>query len=83
MDGVEVTTALRSEYPGAKVILLTTYDTDDDVFRGLRAGAASYLLKDVALTKLVDTVRIVRTGRKAIAPEIAAKLAEHVASREG
>ncbi len=80
MDGVELTTALRAEFPAARVILLTTYDTDEDVFRGLRAGAASYLLKDVALNKLIDTVRIVRIGRKAIAPEIAAKLAEHMAT---
>src|SRR5262245_46857433 len=47
MDGVELTKALREQNPNARVILLTTYDTDEEIFRGLRAGAASYLLKDV------------------------------------
>jgi two-component system, NarL family, response regulator len=80
MDGVEITEAMRQENPAARVILLTTYDTDEEVFRGLRAGAASYLLKDVDSTRLIDTIRAVHSGRKAISPEIAAKLAEHVAS---
>ena len=80
MDGAEVTAAIRAEFPNARVILLTTYDTDEEVFRGLRAGASSYLLKDVAPAQLVDTVRAVYLGRKAIDPTIAAKLAEHVAN---
>lgn len=80
MDGTEVTTTIRDEYPNARVILLTTYDTDEEVFRGLRAGAASYLLKDVEPAQLVETVQAVYAGRKAIDPTIAAKLAEHVAS---
>lgn len=80
MDGVELTQAMRDEHPNARVVLLTTYDTDEEVFRGLKAGAASYLLKDVDSIALVDTIRAVHMGRKAISPEIAAKLAEHVAS---
>lgn len=80
MDGVELTELMRSENPNARVVLLTTYDTDEDVFRGLKAGAASYLLKDVDSSVLMDTIRTVHSGRRAIAPEIAAKLAEHVAS---
>lgn len=80
MDGTEFTAAVRAEYPSARVILLTTYDTDEEVFRGLRAGAASYVLKDVAPAQLVETVQAVHAGRKAIDPAIAAKLAEHVAS---
>ncbi len=80
MDGVEITEAMRQLNPAARVILLTTYDTDEEVFRGLRAGAASYLLKDVDSARLIDTIRAVHAGRKAISPEIAAKLAEHVAS---
>lgn len=80
MDGVEITTTLRAEFPSARIIILTTYDTDDEVFRSLRAGAASYLLKDVEPTHLIDTVRAVHLGRKAIDPAIAAKLAEHVAN---
>lgn len=80
MDGVELTKALREENPNARVILLTTYDTDEEIFRGLRAGAASYLLKDVDSLRLADTIRAVHAGRKEIPPEIAAKLADHVAS---
>jgi two-component system NarL family response regulator len=80
MDGVELTKALREQNPNARVILLTTYDTDEEIFRGLRAGAASYLLKDVDSSRLADTIRSVHAGRKEIPPEIAAKLADHVAS---
>ncbi len=80
MDGVQLTQAMRDENPNARVILLTTYDTDEEVFRGLRAGASSYLLKDVDSARLVETIRAVHAGRKAISPEIAAKLADHVAS---
>jgi two-component system NarL family response regulator len=80
MDGVEITTAMREASPNARVILLTTYDTDEEVFRGLRAGAASYLLKDVDSARLIETIRAVHSGRKAISPEIAAKLADHMAS---
>jgi two-component system NarL family response regulator len=80
MDGVTLTQALRDHNPNARVILLTTYDTDEEIFRGLRAGASSYLLKDVDSNRLADTIRSVHAGRKEIPPEIAAKLADHVAS---
>jgi two-component system NarL family response regulator len=80
MDGVTLTQALRDVNPNARVILLTTYDTDEEIFRGLRAGASSYLLKDVDSGRLADTIRAVHAGRKEIPPEIAAKLADHVAS---
>lgn len=80
MDGVELTKAMREVNTNARVILLTTYDTDEEIFRGLRAGASSYLLKDVDSAKLADTIRSVHAGRKEIPPEIAAKLADHVAS---
>ena len=80
MDGAEITSRMREMNPAAKVILLTTYDTDEEVYRGLRAGASSYVLKDVDSQSLVATIRTVAAGRRAITPEIAAKLAEHVAS---
>ncbi len=80
MDGVQLTAAMREANPNARVILLTTYDTDEEIFRGLRAGASSYLLKDVDSSRLADTIRAVHAGRKEIPPEIAAKLADHVAS---
>jgi len=80
MDGAELTMQLRQRDHAARIILLTTYDTDEEVFRGLRAGASSYLLKSVSSAELVSTIRAVRDGRKVIAPAIAAKLAEHVSS---
>ncbi len=80
MDGVEITAAFRARDPNARVVLLTTYDTDEEVFRGLQAGAASYLLKDVASEELVSTLQLVHLGRTVIAPQIAAKLALHVSS---
>lgn len=80
MDGVQITEAMREQNANARIILLTTYDTDEEVFRGLKAGASSYLLKDVASAELISTIRTVHAGRKAISPEIASKLAEYVAS---
>lgn len=80
MDGVEITTAIRERDPDARIVLLTTYDTDEEVFRGLQAGAASYLLKDVNVEDLVSTLRQVYLGRRVISAEIASKLAFHVAS---
>jgi two-component system NarL family response regulator len=82
MDGVEVITRVREIDPAARLIMLTNYDTDEDVYRGLRAGAASYLRKDVGLEELVSTVRAVHGGEKRIPPTIAAKLAEHMATPE-
>ncbi len=80
MDGSELTHAMRQINSDAKVILLTTYDTDEEVFRGLRAGASSYVLKDVGSEQLVSTIRSVRAGNRVISAEIAAKLADHVAA---
>jgi two-component system NarL family response regulator len=79
MDGVETITALRELDPSARTILLTTYDTEEDIYRGLKAGAASYMLKDVGLNDLVDTILAVHAGEKRIPARIAAKLAEHMA----
>lgn len=80
MDGVQITEAMREINANARVILLTTYDTDEEVFRGLKAGASSYLLKDVVSAELIRVIQTVHAGRKAISPEIASKLAEYLAS---
>jgi len=79
MDGIDTIGALRALDENARIILLTTYDTEEDVYRGLRAGAASYLLKEVGLEELVDTIQAVHAGEKRIPAHIAAKLAEHMA----
>lgn len=80
MDGVETITAVRAEFPDARVILLTAWDTDEDIYRGLKAGAASYLMKDVGATELVETIRAVGRGEKRIPAPVAAKLAGHMAT---
>jgi len=82
MDGAELTSRMRELDPAARVVMLSTYDTDEDVYRGLRSGAASYLLKDVHFDTLVETICEVFAGRRSISPEIAAKLAERVAQEK-
>jgi two-component system NarL family response regulator len=78
MDGVELVEHLRQEFPAAKLIFLTTYDTDDDIDRGLRAGAKGFLLKDATSRELVDAIRAVHQGKTVVAPTVATKLAERV-----
>ncbi|MEO7966736.1 MAG: response regulator transcription factor, partial [Gemmatimonadaceae bacterium] len=79
-DGVTVIGWLREENPEARIVMLTSYDTDEDIYRGLKAGASSYLLKQVGLGELVQTIRAVHAGERRIPPAIAAKLAEHMAN---
>jgi DNA-binding NarL/FixJ family response regulator len=73
LNGVEATAQLCRAWPEAKVIILTTFDRDDYVFQGVRAGAMGYLLKDQPADKLVDTVRRVHAGEVFIQPEIASR----------
>lgn len=78
MDGVEMIENLRQKFPAAKLIILTTYDTDEDIERALRAGAKGFLLKDATSAELVDAIRAVQQGRTVVAPSVATKLAERV-----
>ena len=73
MNGVEATAAICRAWPAAKVIILTTFDRDDYVFQGVRAGAVGYLLKDLPAEKLVETIRRVHGGEVFIQPEIASR----------
>jgi len=82
LNGVEAITQIRAERPEARVIMLTTYDGDEDIYRALRAGAMAYLLKDTPRDDLLDTIRAVHAGQKRIPPEVAAKLAERVTAPE-
>ena len=68
----------RREFPDARFIVLTTYQGDVQALRALKAGAAGYLLKNMLRKELLDTIRIVHSGRRRIPPEIAAELADHV-----
>jgi DNA-binding NarL/FixJ family response regulator len=74
MDGVEATRRLRSRWAGARVIILTTFDDDESVFEGLRAGAVGYLLKDVSGQELAEAIRKVSAGGALIEPSIARKV---------
>jgi two-component system NarL family response regulator len=78
MEGVEVVRRIREQDPAARVIVLTTYDTDDEIQRALKAGAKAYALKDISAEDLVACIRTVLAGRTYIAPAAAAKLAEGV-----
>ena len=75
LDGVEVIERVRLAWPDAKIVLLTTYDTDEDIERGIRAGARAYQLKDVRVPDLVQCIRDVQAGKLIVAPVVAAKLA--------
>jgi len=78
MEGVEVVRQIRARDPRARVIILTTYDTDDEISRALKAGAKAYVLKDISAEDLVGCIRDVLAGKTYIAPAAAAKLAEGV-----
>jgi DNA-binding NarL/FixJ family response regulator len=78
MEGVEVVRQIRDRDPAARVIVLTTYDTDDEISRALKAGAKAYVLKDIAADALVGCIRDVLAGKTYLAPAAAAKLAEGV-----
>lgn len=80
MDGVEVIEAIRRLGGNARIIVLTTVDTDNEVYRAVRAGAKAYLLKDCPREELVDTIRRVHRGETCLAPSVVAKLAAGVSS---
>jgi two-component system NarL family response regulator len=78
MEGVETVRQIRERDPRALVIVLTTYDTDDEISRALKAGAKAYVLKDISADNLVACIRDVLAGKTYLAPAAAAKLAEGV-----
>ena len=82
MDGTEAITAIRAEFPSARIILLTTYDGDEDIYRGLRAGAQAYLLKDAPCEDLLETIRVVHAGHKRITVGVGEKLASRMEGPE-
>jgi DNA-binding NarL/FixJ family response regulator len=74
LDGVAATRRLREDLPGCRVIALTTFDDDEYVFEGLRAGAVGYLLKDVPSEKLCEAIRAAARGETFLQPSVAAKV---------
>jgi DNA-binding NarL/FixJ family response regulator len=77
INGTEAIAAIRKDFPHARIIVLTTYSGDAQAVRAFKAGASGYLLKSMVLKELVETIRIVHSGRKRIPPEIAVEMAEH------
>lgn len=82
LSGVEVIQRIRMEAPHARLIVLTTYDGDEDIYRALKAGAKGYLLKGMTTEELIATIREVHAGRAHIPPAIAEKLAERMGTED-
>ncbi|HYO80563.1 MAG TPA: response regulator transcription factor [Bryobacteraceae bacterium] len=82
MDGVSATVRIKEEFPDARIMLLTTYDGDAHIHRGLNAGAQAYLLKDATPDELLDAVHAVHAGQTIVPPEVASKLVDSLRSRE-
>jgi DNA-binding NarL/FixJ family response regulator len=77
MSGIDAMSAIRAEFPNARIIVLTTHAGDVLVARALKAGARAYLLKGLLRKELLETIRAVHVGQKRISPEVAAEIAEH------
>jgi DNA-binding NarL/FixJ family response regulator len=78
MSGVEAISRIREKQPTAKIIVLTTFDGDEDIYRALQAGAKGYLLKGMSVEELIEAIRAVNEGRSRIPFAIAEKLAERM-----
>lgn len=77
MSGIDAMSAIRGEFPDARIIVLTTHAGDALVARALKAGAQAYLLKGLLRKELLETIRAVHVGQKRVSPEIAVEIAEH------
>ncbi len=77
MGGIDALSAIRGEFPEARIVVLTTYAGDVQVFRALKAGARAFLLKGLLRKELLETIRAVHAGQRRLPPEIAAEIAEH------
>src|SRR6266436_1684164 len=78
MSGIDIMIAIRTEFPEARIIILTTFEGDVEIQRALEAGARAYMLKSMPPKDMVETIRQVHAGKKRIPPEVAAHLAEHL-----
>ena len=77
MDGVEATQAIRRDYPEARIIALTSYDGDQDIYRALEAGVRGYLLKEMVHTDVLRAIRTVHSGKRLMPTEVAERLSEY------
>jgi DNA-binding NarL/FixJ family response regulator len=77
MNGIDTISAIRGEFPDARIIMLTTHAGDVQVSRALKAGARGYLLKGLLRKELLETIRAVHAGHKRVSPDVATEIAEH------
>jgi DNA-binding NarL/FixJ family response regulator len=77
MDGIEATKQIRQIDPEAKIIALTSYDGDQEIYRALEAGVRGYILKESVHTEIVRAIRVVQSGKRLMSPEVAERLSEH------
>ena len=82
LSGIDAMIAIRTEFPEARIIVLTTFEGDVEIQRALQAGARAYLLKNMPPNEIVDVIRQVRAGKKRVPPEVAAQLAEHMSDED-
>jgi DNA-binding NarL/FixJ family response regulator len=78
MNGTDAITTIRGDFPEARIVVLTAYKGDIQALRAFKAGAVGYLLKNMLRKELLDTIRIVASGRRRVPPEIARELGEHI-----
>src|SRR5215467_13720351 len=77
MDGIEASRAIRNEFPDAKIIALTSFDGDQDIYRALEAGVRGYMLKEMVHSEVVRAIRTVHAGKRLMPPEVAERLSEY------
>jgi DNA-binding NarL/FixJ family response regulator len=82
VSGIDAIIAIRTEFPEARIIVLTTFEGDVEIQRALQAGARAYLLKNMPPSEILDVIRQVHAGKKRVPPEVAAQLAEHMSDEE-
>lgn len=82
LSGIDAMIAIRTEFPEARIVMLTTFEGDVEIQRALEAGARGYLLKNMPPGELVQAIRQVHAGKKRVPPEIAARLAEHMSDED-
>ena len=78
MNGLDALIAIRTEFPEARIIMLTTYEADVHILRALKAGAQGYLLKNTLHSDLLRTIRAVHAGKRSLSPEVSFQVAEHM-----
>lgn len=81
-DGIDALIAIRGEYTHARIIMLTTSDSDGEIQRALRAGASAYILKSMPKNEVLDVIRSVHSGKRHVPAEVAMRLAEHIGEED-